>query len=123
MDYYKQIFKRKSFHFFKDIEVLTETDIKELKNFIETLKPLYNDIKFEISIVPEFETTCKRGGQYCILFYSETHGEYLRNIGYIGEQIDLYLSSKKYWCIMVWNWKTSKFKTKLFRLCHYDINC
>ena len=94
MDYYKQIFKRKSFHFFKDIDVLTETDIKELKNFIETLKPLYNDIKFEISIVPEFETTCKRGGQYCILFYSETHGEYLRNIGYIGEQIDLYLSSK-----------------------------
>ena len=54
MDYYKQIFKRKSFHFFKDIEVLTETDIKELKNFIETLKPLYTDIKFEISIVPEF---------------------------------------------------------------------
>ena len=39
MDYYKQIFKRKSFHFFKDIELLTETDIKELKNFIETLKP------------------------------------------------------------------------------------
>ena len=40
------------------------------------------------------ETTCKRGGQYCILFYSEVKDEYLRNIGYIGEQIDLYLASQ-----------------------------
>ena len=44
--------------------------------------------------MPERETTCKRGGQYCILFYSELKDEYLRNIGYIGEQIDLYLASQ-----------------------------
>ena len=44
--------------------------------------------------MPEKETTCKRGGEFCILFYSETKDEYLRNIGYMGEQIDLYLASQ-----------------------------
>ena len=94
MDYYKQIFKRKSFHIFKNTETLSDDEIQGLKDFIKTVKPLNPEIKTEISIVPESETTCKRGGQYCILFYSETKDEYLRNIGYIGEQIDLYLASQ-----------------------------
>lgn len=94
MDYYKQIFKRKSFHIFKNTDTLTDSEIQGLKDFIKTVKPLNPEIKTEICIVPESETTCKRGGQYCILFYSETKGEYLRNIGYIGEQIDLYLASQ-----------------------------
>ncbi len=29
------------------------------------------EVRTEICIVPEAETTCKRGGQYCILLYSE----------------------------------------------------
>lgn len=94
MDYYKQIFKRKSFHIFKYTEALTDCELDAVKDFIKTVKPLYSDIKTEIQIVPESETTCKRGGEYCILFYSEAKGEYLRNIGYIGEQIDLYLASQ-----------------------------
>ena len=94
MDYYKQIFKRKSFHIFKNTDVLTDGEVQGLKDFIKMVKPITPEIKTEIFIVPESETTCKRGGQYCILFYSETNGEYLRNIGYIGEQIDLYLASQ-----------------------------
>ena len=94
MDYYKQIFKRKSFHIFKNADILTESEVQGLKDFIKMTKPLNSEIKTEICIVPESETTCKRGGQYCILFYSETKSEYLRNIGYIGEQIDLYLASQ-----------------------------
>lgn len=94
MDYYKQIFKRKSFHIFKDTDTLTSDEIQELKDFINSVKPLNDEIKTEICIVPEKETTCKRGGEFCILFYSETKDEYLRNIGYMGEQIDLYLASQ-----------------------------
>lgn len=94
MDYYKQIFKRKSFHLFRNTETITEDDLTKLKAFCEAVKPLHPQIKTEIHIVPESETTCKRGGQYCILFYSEKKEEYLRNIGYIGEQIDLYLASE-----------------------------
>ena len=94
MDYYKQIFKRKSFHIFKDTGVITDDEMQRLNNFINIVKPLNTEIKTEIHIVPESETTCRRGGQYCILFYSESKDEYLRNIGYMGEQIDLYLASQ-----------------------------
>lgn len=94
MDYYRQIFKRKSFHLFRGIEKLTTDDINDLKAFIDSAKPLDPHIKTRIQLVPETDTTCKRGGEYCILFYSEKKGEYLRNIGYIGEQIDLYLASQ-----------------------------
>lgn len=93
MNLYNQIFKRKSFHLFKNTEVINDDELYEIKNFIKNIKPLDINIKTEICIVDENETTCKRGGQYCILFYSETKDEYLRNIGYIGEQIDLYLAS------------------------------
>lgn len=94
MDYYKQIFKRKSFHKFKETEILTDIELEKLGDFIKAVKPITEDIKTEICIVPESDTTCKRGGEYCILFYSEKKDEYLRNIGYIGEQIDLYLASQ-----------------------------
>ena len=94
MDYYKQIFKRKSFHIFKDTDTLTDDEIHKLKEFIKKVKPLNAEIETEICIVPEKETTCKRGGEYCILFYSEFKDEYLQNIGFIGEQIDLYLASQ-----------------------------
>ncbi|MBE5734382.1 MAG: nitroreductase, partial [Clostridiales bacterium] len=63
MDYYKQIFKRKSFHIFKNTDTLTESEVQGLKDFIKTTKPLNPEIKTEICIVPESETTCKRGGQ------------------------------------------------------------
>ena len=92
-NFYQEIFKRKSFHFFIGGEKTTEDDINAISEFIKTVEPLYPDVKTEIKIVPEKETTCHRGADYCILFYSETKGDYLRNIGYIGEQIDLFLTS------------------------------
>jgi len=94
MNFYKEIFKRKSFHFFKDTLKIPDNELSDLKEFIKTVKPLVKNIKTDIVIVKEEETTCKRGGEYCILFYSEVKDMYLRNIGYIGEQIDLYLASK-----------------------------
>lgn len=94
MDCYSMIFKRKSFHLFKDIKVISDEELNDLYSFIETVKPLDESIGYRIRIVEEEKTTCKRGAQYCLQFYSEEKGNYLRNIGYIGEQIDLYLASK-----------------------------
>ena len=93
MNYYPQIFKRKSFHFFIGGEPTTEDDLNKINDFIKGVTPLFNDIKTKIVIVPEKETTCHRGADHCILFYSEPKGEYLRNIGYMGQQIDLFLAS------------------------------
>lgn len=94
MDFYNQIFKRKSFHLFSDPGRITLEDMEAIKAFSKSVAPLYPDIKISVKIVPESETTCKRGAEYCLLFYSEKKGEYLRNIGYIGEQFDLYFASR-----------------------------
>lgn len=60
---------------------------------MKELTPLVEDIKVKIQIVKE-GTNCKRGQEYCILFYSEKKDNYLQNIGYLGEQLDLYIVSK-----------------------------
>ena len=92
---YDMIFKRKSFHLFRNIgnEKITENELKDIENEFNNVKPLVDDIKVKMKIVKD-STTCKRGQEYCILLYSEKKDNYLQNIGYIGEQLDLYLVSK-----------------------------
>lgn len=95
MDMYDMIFKRKSFHLFRGTERnLTEEELKEIQDFLQGCKPLLSDIRVESKVVPASQTSCKRGAEYCILFYSEERQGYLENIGYIGQQLDLYLASK-----------------------------
>ena len=91
---YKMIFKRKSFHLFRNIgnEHLTEEELKDIEEKFSKLKPLVEDIKVKIKIVKK--ESILRGQEYCILFYSEKKDNYLQNIGYLGEQLDLYLVSK-----------------------------
>ena len=88
------IFKRKSFHLFRNIgnEHLTVEELNDIENEFSKLKPLIEDIKVKIKIVKK--ESILRGQEYCILFYSEKKDNYLQNIGYIGEQLDLYLVSK-----------------------------
>ena len=92
---YNMIFKRKSFHLFRNIgnEHITEDELKDIEREFNKFKPLVEDIKVKMKIVKD-STTCKRGQEYCILLYSEKKDNYLQNIGYIGEQLDLYLVSK-----------------------------
>ena len=92
---YDMIFKRKSFHLFRNIgdEKISEEELKDIENYFNTIKPLDPNIKTKIKIVKE-GASCHRGQEYCILFYSEKKDNYLQNIGYIGEQLDLYLVSK-----------------------------
>ena len=92
---YDMIFKRKSFHLFRNIgdEHISPEELEDIENQISKLKPLVDDIKVKIKIVKE-GATCRRGQEYCILFYSEKKDNYLQNIGYLGEQLDLYLVSK-----------------------------
>lgn len=92
---YEMIFKRKSFHIFRgESREITEAECVEITEAYKGFEPLDPSVKTAIRIVPERETTCKRGGQYCILLYSEEKENALQNIGYLGEQLDLYLVSK-----------------------------
>lgn len=94
-DLYDMIFKRKSFHLFRDIgnEKLTEKELDEIRSFFDEIVPLNKDIKVKF-VIDKGHNTCMRGQEYCILMYSEVKDNYLQNIGYIGEQIDLFLVSK-----------------------------
>lgn len=93
---YNMIFKRKSFHLFPNDSALkiTSVELDEIEQQFNKLNPLISNIKTEIRIVEASKTTCKRNQEYCILFYSEEKDNYLQNIGYLGEQLDLYLVSK-----------------------------
>lgn len=88
------IFKRKSFHIFRNTLKISEDELSELNSFLDTVKPLDSSIRFKAKVLPERDTTCRRGAEYVIELYSEQKGNYLRNCGYIGEQIDLWLASK-----------------------------
>lgn len=98
---YEYIFKRKSFHLFrnnktkelyKDKYHISDKEIEDIYNVFKSFKKLVDDIKVDIRIVKSDDS--KRGEEYTILLYSEKKDNYLGNIGYIGEQLDLYLVSK-----------------------------
>ena len=94
--FYEMIFKRKSFHFFINAgnDIIKSDEIDEIIKAYDGFDSLHPEIKTAIRIVPANETSCKRGEEYCILMYSENKDGYLRNIGYLGNQLDLYLVSK-----------------------------
>lgn len=93
---YPMIFKRRSFHLFRNIaeEKIDQKEINDICEAFETFIRLYPDIKTTIRIVPEEETTRRRGADLCVMIFSEVRSGYLQNVGYIGEQLDLYLTSR-----------------------------
>lgn len=93
---YPFIYKRKSFHLFRNIGtgVISLEEQSEILEAYKHFSALCPDIRTAIRMAPAEETTCRRGEEYCILLYSEKKEHYLQNIGYIGEQLDLYLTRK-----------------------------
>ena len=90
---YQMVFKRKSFHIFKNTLIISEEELAQIETAFLACKPLIPEIKVSMKIVPAAATTCKRGQEYCILLYSEKKEGYLPNIGYLGQQLDLILAS------------------------------
>ncbi len=100
---YNMIYRRKSFHLFLNMgnERLSDKDICEIEEVYKDLVPLCADIKTKIRILPAKDIGAKGGIEYGILIYSEKKDNYLANVGYIGQQLDLWLVSKNIgtlWC-------------------------
>ena len=100
---YPMIFKRKSFHTFKNWKTrkdfsqeyqISQSEYEDILNAFESFERLDPEIRIAIRIAENEETSCRRGQEKVLLLYSEEKGNYLMNIGYIGEQLDLYLASK-----------------------------
>ena len=79
---YEMIFKRKSFHLFRNIgsEHLTDEELKDIENKFKELKPLVSDIRVDLRIVKK--SSVFRGQEYVLMLYSEKKDNYLQNIGY-----------------------------------------
>lgn len=90
------IFKRKSFHTFKEriSEKISEEEIADIYQAFSDFDSLDKDIKVKIKIDSVNDSPCNRNCEYCIKIFSEKKANYLTNVGYLGEQLDLYLVSK-----------------------------
>ena len=89
---YDMIYKRKSVRHFDPSRKLTKEDLSDIQAALDRLKPLM-DIPVTFRVVKRRETTCM-WGEYCLMAYSEAQDGYLLNIGYMMEQMDLFLASK-----------------------------
>jgi len=93
---YPVIFKRKSVRKFVK-EPLEPSVLEDISRQITTLEPLFGDIKTEVAILGEKEM----GGIFSIkaphylAIYSEEKEGYLLNVGYLLQQLDLYLSKEE----------------------------
>ena len=54
-------------------------EFSEIEETYGKLTPLCSNIRTKIKIVHADEPSCKRGQEYCILFYSEKNDNYLQN--------------------------------------------
>lgn len=99
-DYYDILNKRKSFHSFENTGDLhlNEEDLAGIMKAFEECDRLQK-IEIACKIVKVEETTMENGNEYAILLYSEKKDNYLANIGYVGEQLDLYLNAHGIGCL------------------------
>lgn len=90
---YDAIFKRKSFHLFRNVgsDKISDDETENIKEAYCGFEKLYPEIKTAIRIVPASKVNFKRDAEYCVLIYSEKKDNYLMNAGFIGEQLDLWL--------------------------------
>lgn len=95
-EYYPEIFRRKSFHLFRDTgsDKISGEELEEIRAAWDSFGKLCPDIRTGIRIVPAKDVNFKRDAEYCILIYSENKENRLMNAGYLGEQLDLYLVSR-----------------------------
>ena len=92
---YEQIFRRKSYHTFmeRSNESITQEELDDILKAYKNFDSL-NGIKTDIKICKSSETFFLRNEEYRIMIFSEKKDGYLQNVGYLGEQLDLYLFSK-----------------------------
>lgn len=92
---YEQIFRRRSYHIFRERsdEAISQAEINDILETYKSFDKL-NDNKTAIKIEKDNNGINIRNSEYVIKIFSENKPGYLQNVGYIGEQLDLYLFSK-----------------------------
>ena len=91
MDLASQIYIRKSCRKYLDDEI----DFNPINEFISKVKPLNQDITFRYEILKREEVKLKTrwSAPYYLALYSEKKDNYRANIGFIFQQVSLFLQS------------------------------
>ena len=90
----EMIYKRKSTRAFTDIPI-DDIERGKIQTFIESIKPLYPQIRIKLEIVEsgDIKTLMPwKTPQYIAIFSEEKEGA-RENVGFMGQQLDLYLQS------------------------------
>ena len=83
--------KRKSIRKY-DLTPLDDVTLGQVRTKIESVKPLYPDIRYSIEITNNTKGVMGVKAPHFLLFSSEEKDGYLENIGFIGQQMDLFFS-------------------------------
>ena len=94
MELKEMIYKRKSNRKYKD-ELLSKDILDDIIRFVNDSKKLYPDIKFRMEFIDRDNVKCILPWlpKQNIAIFSEVKDRYLENIGFIFQQLDLYLHS------------------------------
>ena len=75
---------------------------------IGKVRPLYSDIKFSIEITAKTKGIFGIKAPHYLIFTSDEKEGYLENIGFIGQQLDLYFSANGLGALLAWCRKTGR---------------
>lgn len=93
-DLYSTIFQRKSIRKY-DLDPLDEDTLKGIRQHLQTLKPLHQDINIEFAILsPDVvNRRVQRPAPHYVAAFSEEKEGYLSNTGFTLQQMDLFFSA------------------------------
>lgn len=115
---YNYLDKRLSIRKVNPNNLLTKDDLNKIISYLNYLQPLFKDLDVSFELVDKDKTNSKIG-EYQLLIYSNKYDDndlnYLLNIGYMVEQLDLYLFSLNIGCCWLGLPKPKKeFKNKQY---------
>lgn len=95
MDLKETIYKRQSIRKY-DKEPLSEETLKEIRQFIDNACVLNPDIEWSYDIVgrDKVRTLQRFKAPHYLLIFSQTKDNYLQNVGFVFQQVDLFLQSR-----------------------------
>lgn len=90
------IYKRQSIRLYDDTPLDNQT-LNEIRNFIENAKVLNPNIKWSYDILStkNIRTIMRWKAPHYLVLFSEEKENYYQNIGFIFQQVDLFLQSKE----------------------------
>ncbi|MCL2637912.1 MAG: nitroreductase [Oscillospiraceae bacterium] len=84
--------KRKSVRKY-DMTPLDSAALEKVQKQIEELKPLYSNIKYSVQIANKTKGVFNVKAPHYLIFCSEEREGHLENIGFFGQQMDLFFSA------------------------------